>query len=189
MVILKKKTFGYKEQNEKNREEFKVELNAKDPANIVYLDESGLNDNEVYERAWGPKGPRIYGLKPGGKKIRYSMISCLQNNKIIAPFIFEGSCSRSVFEVYLQKVLLPVLIPGSTIIMDNAAFHKGGKIADLIKNAGCFLLYLPAYSPDLNPIENWWFVIKNAVRYLISTTKQTFKKCMASVFERFCHAN
>lgn len=188
MVILKKKTFGYKEQNENDRETFKAEIATKNLATLVYLDESGLNDNEVYEKAWGPKGPRIYGRKPGGKKMRHSMISGLQNNKIIAPFMFEGSCSRPVFEIYLQKVLLPVLAPGSTIIMDNAAFHKGGKIAELIKNAGCFLLYLPAYSPDLNPIENWWFVIKNAVRYLISTTKQTFKKCITTAFERFCHA-
>lgn len=153
------------------------------------MDESGLNDNEVYEKAWGPKGPRIYGYKPGGKKVRHSMISALQNKKIIAPFIFEGSCNRAIFEIYLEKVLLPNLAAGSVIVMDNAAFHKGGNIAKLVNNAKCSILYLPAYSPDLNPIENWWFVIKNAVRYLISTTKKSFKNCIQSVFQGLCHAN
>jgi len=155
---------------------------------LVYLDESGLNDNEVYEKAWGPKGPRMYGCKLGGKKTRHSMIGALQNKKVIAPFVFKGSCNRAVFEIYLKKVLLPKLAVGSIIIMDNAAFHKGGNIAALVKNAGCSILYLPAYSPDLNPIENWWFVIKNSVRYLVSTTKKSFEKCIMSVFQRICHA-
>ena len=152
------------------------------------MDESGLDDNEVFERAWGKKGPRIYGWKAGGKKKRYSIISGLQNNKIIAPFIFQGSCSRAVFETYLKKVLLPVLVIGSIIVMDNASFHKGGNIATLVQEAGCSILYLPAYSPDLNPIENWWFIIKNRVRYLVSTTKKTFIRCITLVFERICHA-
>ena len=120
--------------------------------------------------------------------MRYSIISGLQNNKMIAPFVFPGSCSRVVFETYLKKVLMPVLAEGSIIVMDNASFHKGGNIADLVKKAGCSILYLPAYSPDLNPIENWWFVIKNKVRYLVSTTKKTFMKCISLAFERICHA-
>nr|MBA3751520.1 IS630 family transposase [Candidatus Dependentiae bacterium] len=128
---------------------------------LIYLDESGIDDNEEYPYAWGKKGPRIYALKPGKRQKRLSIISALHKNTLKAPFVFEGSCNREVFETYLLKVLLPVLKPGQTIIMDNASFHKNGKIKALIESAGCDLLYLPAYSPDFNPIEHQWAPLKH----------------------------
>ncbi|MBA3752553.1 transposase, partial [Candidatus Dependentiae bacterium] len=85
---------------------------------------------------------------------RLSIISAFHENTLKAPFVFEGSCNREVFETYLLEVLLPVVKPGQTISMDNASFHKNGNIKALIeKSAGCDLLYLQAYSPDFNPID------------------------------------
>jgi transposase len=81
---------------------------------------------------------------------------------------FEGMCDRFVVEAWLKDVLLPTLSKGYTIIMDNAAYHKGGKIAELIKKAGCKLLYLPPYSPDLNPIEKCWNSIKSKAKHAFS---------------------
>jgi transposase len=78
--------------------------------------------------------------------------------------VFEGSCTRLIFETYLKRVLIPELQPGQTVIMDNASFHKGGRIIELIEQAHCEVMYLPAYSPDLNPIEHQWTAIKNTMR-------------------------
>lgn len=81
-----------------------------------------------------------------------------------APFVFKGSCNREVFETYVEKVLIPTLRPGQTVVLDNASFHKGGRIRELIEAANCFLEYLPSYSPDFNPIEHWWAPVKNGIR-------------------------
>lgn len=129
-----------------------------------YLDESGIDDNEVYHYAWGPKGERIYGLKMGYKNKRLSIISTLNQGKVQAPFVFEGYCNTEIICFYIEKILIPTLMPGQVIIMDNASFHKSRKIEQLIEEAGCRLLYLPTYSPDLNPIEHFWSPIKSYMR-------------------------
>jgi len=136
----------------------------------VYLDESGMDDNEVSAYGWSKKGERLCCMKNSLRNERYSMIGSLINNVLIAPFVFTGMCDRDVFEIYLKEVLIPALKPGQWIIMDNASFHKGGKIRELIETAGCFLKYLPAYSPDFNPIEHHWSGIKSRLKKFLFTT-------------------
>jgi transposase len=140
------------------------ELKNENPDNLVYIDESGIDDNETYDYAWSLKGQRVYDMKNSARKKRLSIISALNQNKLKAPFVFEGMCNRTVFEIYVEKVLVPELKPGQTVIMDNAAFHKGGIIKHLIEKAGCYLKYLPPYSPDLNPIEHYWNSIKHRIK-------------------------
>ncbi len=181
-------TFGYKERKEEDRQQFIATLKQIDINKVVYLDEAGIDDNEVHESVWSKIGPRFFGKKPGKKKVRYSLISGLLANKIIAPFVFIGSCIREIFEKYLEAVLLPTLAPKSIIIMDNATFHKGGNIEKLVKQFDCSIIYLPPYSPDLNPIEHFWFTIKNNARYLASTTKNAMEACIISAFEKMCGA-
>ena len=94
------------------------------------------------------------------------MIAGLCNNKLIAPVLFEGTCDSSVFLSYVEQVLIKELKPGQTIVMDNICFHKTEKVKALIETAGCKLLFLPTYSPDLNPIEQHWFKIKHNIRKL-----------------------
>ena len=86
------------------------------------------------------------------------------NNKIIAPFCFNGTCDSSLFNLWIKKILIPVLKPGQTIVIDNASFHKSKETRSLINNAGCTLLFLPPYSPDLNPIEKFWANLKRKIR-------------------------
>lgn len=88
----------------------------------------------------------------------------MNQGNIIAPLVFQGYTNTDVFVAYLEKVLVPSLRKGQVIVMDNAAFHKSPRIKKIIEDAGCSLIFLPAYSPDLNPIEHFWHSIKNKIR-------------------------
>lgn len=131
------------------------------------MDESGIDDNETYSYGWGPKGQRIIHMKRSNRHRRISIISALNQTLLQAPFVFEGYCNREVFEIYLEKILAPTLQPGQTVILDNASFHKSKKAREIIEGCQCRLLYLPAYSPDLNPIEHYWHSIKNTIRKIL----------------------
>ena len=98
-----------------------------------------------------------------------SFIAAWQQQQLVAPLTFEGHCNRAVFEAWLEQFLLPTIEAGSVIVCDNATFHKGGRIQQLVEAAGCQLLYLPPYSPDMNPIEHQWFVLKNRMRKQIQS--------------------
>lgn len=163
-VYSKKKTYGYRERDEEKRLAFIEQLSTLSPSQIVYLDESGMDNRDEYDYGWNPKGQRFYALKSGRREGRVNMIAALCNQKFMAPFTVEGACNRTVFETWLETCLLPTLQPGQVIILDNATFHKGGRISQLIQDASCQLLYLPPYSPDLNKIEQCWSWLKSRIR-------------------------
>lgn len=123
-----------------------------------------MNDNEYYPYAYTAKGEPYYENVAGHRDKRISMIGALCCGELKAPFMFEGHCNGYVIEKYFKEVLLPSLAPESVIILDNASFHKSAKLEIMAKENGHRLLYLPAYSPDFNPIEHWWFKIKNEIR-------------------------
>lgn len=139
-------------------------------------------NNDVYAYAWGPRGKRFYGLKPGHASQRINCMGTLNNGRVKAPFVFEGSCNTEIFCLYLKKILCKKVKAGQTIINDNAPFHKSDRISKIIKKAKCNLLYLPAYSPDLNPIEKRWFPIKNKIRKILASNNYDLYKCAQQVF-------
>ena len=118
---------------------------------------------------------------PGKKRERISIIGGWIRKKFIAPLTFTGGCNKDVFNTWLEQILLPKLPPGTTVIMDNAAFHKTAKTRELIEKAGCHLLYLPTYSPDLNPIEHCWHTIKSWLRPRMQRYEGTFS-CRSSYY-------
>ena len=123
-----------------------------------------MDNRDEYEYGWNEKGQRFHALKSGRREGRVNIIAALCNQNLIAPFTVEGACNRMVFETWLETCLLPTLQPGQVVVMDNATFHKGGRIQQLIQDAGCELLYLPPYSPDLNLIEKCWSWLKSQIR-------------------------
>lgn len=131
---------------------------------MIYIDEAGIDDNDGYWYGWSRKGSRCYAKKFGHRKERINFIAGLMNEKLVAPFIFEGYCDRIIFDAYVEHCLVSVLSTGDVVIADNAAFHKSKRAKDLIEAKGAKLIYLPPYSPDMNPIEHWWFPIKNEIR-------------------------
>lgn len=150
-------------------------LAKKDPEKIIYLDESGIDDNEAYSYGYGLKGSRIYDTKNAYRNKRLSIISALHKKALIAPFVFEGYCDSKLFAAYVEKILIPELPPGHIVIMDNASFHKNKQIQLMIERAGCELFYLPPYSPDFNPIEHYWAKIKHSIRLHLSFNKDLYE--------------
>ncbi|MEO0801711.1 MAG: IS630 family transposase, partial [Cyanobacteria bacterium J06642_2] len=94
-----------------------------------------------------------------------NMIAAWSKHQLLAPFTVNGSCNRQVFELWLERCLIPLLKPGEILVLDNATFHKGGRIAELVEAVGCQVWYLPPYSPDLNPIERCWSWLKSRIRH------------------------
>ena len=123
-----------------------------------------MDSRDQYDYGWNERGQRFHALKSGRRQGRVNMIAALCNQNLIAPFTIEGACNRTVFETWLENCLLPTLTIGQVVVMDNATFHKGGRIREMIETAGCKLLYLPPYSPDLNKIEQCWSWLKSRIR-------------------------
>ena len=131
---------------------------------LVFIDESGFDVGMQKEYGWSMKGKRLLGERFGKRQARITLIAGLYKNKFIAPFRFEGYTNAENFNLWVEKILLPELKPNQVVVMDNASFHKNARTKELIESKNCQILYLPPYSPDLNPIEKRWGTIKKIYR-------------------------
>ena len=139
-----------------------------DLKDLVFIDESGIEDNACLMYGWSKRGDRCYGEKIYQHRTRISMIAGLCQKQMLAPMMFEGTCNTNIFTAYVENILVKELIAGQIVVMDNISFHKTQKVREMIEAVGCSILFLPTYSPDLNPIEHWWFKIKNEIRKVAS---------------------
>ena len=108
--------------------------------------------------------PEIMRSPRGKKYQRVSMIAAQCKKDILAPLVFEGTADANLFNFWLKQCLVPELKSGQVIVMDNYSIHKGAETKDILEKAGCDILFLPPYSPDYNPIENYWAVIKSRIK-------------------------
>ncbi len=138
--------------------------------NIVYLDESGFERTTHRVYGWGHRGKKVYGERSGKKRPRTSLISARQGKRLLAPILFEGSTNAVLFNYWLKSHLFAELDHASTIIMDNATFHKTAATRQIIEQAGHTLLFLPPYSPDFNPIEQDFAIMKRRRQFLPADT-------------------
>ncbi len=127
-------------------------------------------------------GQRFHALKSGKRTQRVSWIAALKQGLLFAPMTFLGSCNRDLFQLWLEECLLPQLQPADIIIIDNASFHRSQTIDEIVTDAGFELWYLPVYSPDLNKIEHWWFVLKNWMRQRWDEF-DNFRDCIDAAFK------
>jgi len=181
-ITRKKKTYGYQERNEEERAFFRERLEKIEKANRIYVDEAGFDNREDYPYGYSPKGTRCHALKSGKRTERVSWISALREHKLFAPLTFEGACNRDLFETWLAERLIPQLTSGDIIIIDNATFHQGEAIKEMVSKAGCEIWYLPAYSPDLNKIENWWAILKTWMKQKLKEF-ETVRDCVDAAFK------
>ena len=150
---------------------------------LVYIDESGIDTFISREYGRGTRGERVLGEKSGRRFARESFVAGLKNKKTIAPFCYNGTMDSELFNYWLVNFLIPAVSPGDTIIMDNAAFHKSDKTKDIISYSKCNLVFLPPYSPDLNPIEKFWANLKAYVKKYINKFT-TLADTIDAVFRR-----
>ena len=139
------------------------------PQSLVYIDESGIELTICKDRGWGKKSEKLVGNKSGKYYERTNIIGGYVNNKSIAPMVFNGSCNTKLFEAWVEQFLIKELKPGQFVVMDNASFHKSQKTRELIDSVGCKLIFLPPYSPDLNPIEKFWANMKRWIKARINS--------------------
>jgi transposase len=152
---------------------------------VFYLDECGVDHRLYREHGRSPRGERIYEAVTGKRRERTSIMAASQQGRLVAPLVFQGSCTTEVVDAYFERVLLPELPPGSVIVLDNARFHQSPTTRRLVEAAGCQLFFLPACSPDLNPIEHLWAAFKTRLRQDLPTAPNPFL-LIANMSQCYC---
>lgn len=135
-----------------------------DARSLVFVDEMGTNTALSPLYGWAKKGQRAYCSVPRNRGKNTTVLSSMTLEGMGPSLAVEGATNSQVFETYVERVLAPTLCEGQVVVMDNLSAHKGERVRELIEGRGCKLLYLPPYSPDLNPIEEAFSKIKNLLR-------------------------
>lgn len=175
------------EADDKKRSEYLEKIKEIDEDKLVYIDESGIDNNISKDYGWSKRGQPIKAKKSGKYYIRTNIVAGLNENKSIAPLVFTGSCNTELFNAWIEQFLIKELKPDQVVIMDNASFHKSTKTRELIESVGCILLYLPPYSPDLNLIEKFWANMKRWIKQRMADFKSLY--CCLEQFFKYAMSN
>ena len=154
-----------------------------DADRLVFVDEMGTNTSLAPLYAWSPKGERAHCSVPRNWGSNVTLLASMSVGGMGACLAVEGPTTREVFETYLQRLLVPSLKPGQVVVMDNLSAHKGSRVRRLIEEHGCELIYLPPYSPDLNPIEEAFAKLKALLRKAGARTCEALIEAMGWAIE------
>jgi transposase len=135
-----------------------------DARTLVFVDEMGTNTSLSPLYGWSKKGERARCSVPRNRGKNTTVLASMSLGGMGQSLAVEGATTSAVFEAYVERILAPTLRRGQVVVMDNLSAHKGKRVRELIEGRGCELLYLPSYSPDLNPIEEAFSKIKNLLR-------------------------
>ena len=149
---------------------------------IVYVDECGIDTYLYREYGYAPRGQQVFGQVRGRKYKRCGIVAAKMADKILAPLQYSGTMDSSLFEAWFSTQLLPSLDKDTVIVMDNASFHSKKRLISAAQNAGCSLLFLPPYSPELNPIENFWAWLKRFLRKILPSAP-SFDDALYTAFQ------
>ncbi len=134
------------------------------PERVVFIDETSVKTNLTRLRGWAPRGERLVMDAPFGSWGTQTFIAGLTADAMIAPWVVKGAMDGEAFAAYVEQVLVPELEPGTVVILDNLATHKNAAAAKAMRDARCWFLFLPPYSPDLNPVEMAFSKLKAHLR-------------------------
>lgn len=135
-----------------------------DPRRLVFIDETWAKTNMTRTHGRAARGQRLHAKAPFGKWRTLTFLAALRHNRIDAPCVIDGPINGELFTAWVEQFLVPTLSPGDIVIMDNLGSHKGQAVRHAIRSAGARLLFLPPYSPELNPIEQVFAKLKTLPR-------------------------
>ena len=161
-----------------------------DPARFVFIDETGTATNMARRYGRGPLAERLVAAVPQGHWKTTTLIAGLKQSGIVAPLVLDGPITGPAFRAYVEQFLAPALEPGDVVVLDNLPAHKVDGVRQAIVAAGASILYLPPYSPDLNPIEQLFAKLKAVLRKAAARTRdelwQAIGRLLATVSPAEC---
>jgi transposase len=158
---------------------------CQEPHRLLFLDETGTTTNMTRLRGRAPCGERLKMAAPFGHWQTQTFVAGLRCDGLVAPWVLDGPMNGEAFETYIETQLAPTLVRGDVVIMDNLSSHKSERVAQLIRQQGAWPLFLPPYSPDLNPIEMAFAKLKELLRKLNARTIDQLWRAIGSVCSLF----
>ncbi len=156
-----------------------------DPARLVFIDETGANTAMARRYGRAKRGQRLVAAVPHGHWKTTTFVAGLRHDGITAPFVIDRPMNGAIFRTYVERCLAPSLRPGDIVIMDNLSSHKVAGIAQAIEARGARLVYLPPYSPDLNPIEQAFAKLKALLRKAAERSVEALWRTIGRLLDRF----
>ncbi len=157
---------------------WRMEVGCVDPGRLVFVDEMGIHTSLAPVYAYAPVGERAFFKVPRNRGRNTTLLSNLHAGGMGPSMAVEGATSREVFETYVEHFLAPTLCEGQVVVMDNLGAHRPKRVRQLIEARGCELVYLPSYSPDLNPIEEAFSKVKHLLKKIAPRTKEALVDAM-----------
>ncbi|WP_310620136.1 IS630 family transposase [Flexibacterium corallicola] len=152
---------------------------------LVFIDETSLKTNMVKTTGWAPKGERLLDHAPFGNWNTQTFIAALRHDRLEAPWVINAPMNRQRFERYVETQLTPTLKKGDVVVLDNLSSHKSTNAAKALQAVGAWFLFLPAYSPDLNPIEMAFAKLKTLIRKIAARSYDDLWKAVGQVCDLF----
>jgi transposase len=159
-----------------------------DPESFVFIDETGAATNMVRRYGWAARSERLVVATPHGHWRTTTFVAGLRSTGLVAPLVLDGPMNGPAFLAYVQQFLVPTLARGDVVVMDNLGAHKVAGVAEAIRAAGASVLYLPPYSPDLNPIEQVFSKLKALLRGATARTRDALWTTIGELLDRFSPA-
>ena len=172
----------------RRREQWKKYQSRLDPARLVFIDETWAKTNMAPLRGWAPVGQRLHAKVPYGHWRTMTFLAALRCDRIDAPCVLDQPINAQSFTDYVEQCLVPTLSPGDVVIMDNLSSHKRPAVRKAIRSVGARLLFLPPYSPDLNPIEQVFAKLKHLVRKAAERSHEATWRRIGSLLDTFSPA-
>lgn len=159
-------------------EQFQQEIKSIDPERLKFIDEAGAHIAMTRTQGRAPRGERVYDRVPRNRGRVTTMLGVLSLLGMEGLMTVEGGTTKTVFGQFVGTCVLPLVKPGDVVVMDNLAAHKAKEVNKAIEKAGARVLFLPPYSPELNPIEEAWSKMKSILRALGTRTKEELTKAI-----------
>ncbi len=146
---------------------------------LAFIDEKSLKTNMAKTTGWAPRGKRLVDHAPFGHWRTQTFIGALRHDRLDAPWVIDGAMNGEMFDLYVETQLAPTLRAGDVVIRDTLSSHKSPGAAKAMRNIGAWFLFLPPYSPDLNPIEQMWSKVKSSLKKAKARTQEKLVEAIA----------